>query len=549
MSRRSRAWIPFLLAAAMLAGCGQQSSLAMERLNDKLTVAEPDDKNRTTYEIFVGSFADSNGDGIGDLNGITQKLDYINGEGKNAGSGFNAIWLTPICEATSYHKYDTIDYEKVDPDFGTIEDFDSLIEACHERGIDVYTDMVMNHTSVEHPWFKEAASYLRNLPADREPDVKDCPYVDYYNFTKDQKDGYSKLAGTDWYYEARFWEGMPDLNLDSDAVRGELTDIAQFWIDHGVDGFRLDATTSYYTDSSKDTIAFLKWYNGMVKEKKPDAYLVGEAWTDQETYAEYYSSGVDSFFDFAYSGPEGLIAKMAKGKIDAVEFGKGLEEEEELYTSYNPDAVNAPFYTNHDLARSAGYYSGDASSRVKLADALNLLMTGNAFVYYGEEIGMKGSGKDENKRAPMYWTGDEEDADEDADLICDPPENMDKVEMKYPSAKEQEEDPLSILNYYRNAEKIRNAYPAISRGRTQVIDSLSGETLLVFTRDDPEGTGTVLVIINTAEEAAVVDLDGADLNGMKEPHLSAALQTTEENPTQEKTKVTIPAFGIVVLAE
>ncbi|MBR3170284.1 MAG: hypothetical protein IKF22_03410, partial [Lachnospiraceae bacterium] len=140
----------------------------------------------------------------------------------------------------------------------------------------------------------------------------------------------------------------------------------------------------------------------------PKAYLVAEAWTDQSSYASYYSTGVNSFFDFAYSGADGIIAQTAKGNMSAKSFAESLANEENLYSSVNAHFINAPFYTNHDMPRSAGYYADDDGPRTKLAGALNLLMTGNAFVYYGEELGMMGSGKDPNYRAPMYWISEDE---------------------------------------------------------------------------------------------------------------------------------------------
>ena len=168
-----------------------------------------DDKYRTTYEIFVYSFADSNGDGIGDLQGVTDKLDYIN-DGDDATDtdlGCNQIWLMPIMPSPTYHKYDVTDYMNIDPEYGTLEDFDNLVKACHDRGINVIIDLVLNHSSSEHPWFKEAKEYLKNhsdletLYAENGgaiPEIEaECPYVYYYNFTKENQTGYERLNGTE----------------------------------------------------------------------------------------------------------------------------------------------------------------------------------------------------------------------------------------------------------------------------------------------------------------------------------------------------------------
>lgn len=514
----------------------ETTATQMETLSAALSADKEEGNCRTGYEIFVRSFYDSNGDGIGDLAGVEEKLPYIADT-----MGFDEIWLMPICPSPSYHKYDVTDYEDVDSEYGTLADYESLVKGCHERGVTVLNDLVLNHTSSEHPWFLAAQKYLESLPAGEEPDPSVCPYVDYYNFSDTAQDGYAALPGTDWFYEARFSDSMPDLNLDSEAVRGEISDIVRFWLNEGADGFRLDAVTSYYTESAEKTIAFLTWLNDTVKEIKPDAYLVGEAWTDQKTYASYYASGVDSFFDFAFSGSEGDVAKLARGKLSALTFGQAMEDEEALYASVNPDYVNAPFYTNHDMARSAGYFTQDADgSKTKFAGALNLLQQGNAFVYYGEELGMKGSGKDENKRAPMYWSADADEAG-----MCDPPPGMDSFDMKFPSEEEQAEDPLSIRNYFQAAVRIRNAFGALRSGDTKVFSDLSDHDVLVFSRTDADHSTTpVLVAVNAGDEETQVDLAG---EGAFFDTLSAVLTVDAQEVDLSGTVLTLPAHAMAFL--
>ena len=345
-----------LLLGLLLAGCTAADVSS--------AVSYVDDDYRNTYEIFVYSFNDTNGDGIGDLNGVREKLDYIQD------TGFNAIWLMPICPSPTYHKYDVTDYYGIDPQYGTMEDFDTLCKECHKRNIRVMTDLVLNHTSSQHPWFVDA---LQKKEA--------SPYFDYYNFAYEYHEGYTERNGI--YYECRFWEEMPDLNLDSEELREEIKKIMAFWIEHGVDGFRLDAVTSFYTGSDEQNIAFLQWLCNAGKGIKEDLTFVGEAWTSQSKYATYYKSGIDSLFDFAYSGFNGIIHDTVMGVYGVDDYISALVKEEELYASYNKDFVNAPFYTNHDMARSAGFYAGeDGMAKAKIAGALNLLMTGNAFVYY-----------------------------------------------------------------------------------------------------------------------------------------------------------------------
>ena len=233
---------------------------------------------RTTYEVFVYSFCDSDGDGIGDLPGLISKLDYIN-DGDPAGGedlGMTGLWLMPVFPSNTYHKYDATDFVGIDPSYGTLEDMDALIAACHERGMTVILDLAVNHTSTAHPWFQEAAGYLRSLPPGRDAVKEECPYVWYYQFAREQYDGYVPLPDSEWYYEARFWSEMPDLNLTTGEVRQELKNVIDFWLDRGVDGFRLDAVTSYYTDNPEAGIEFTRWLTRTAKEKNPSAYIVGE---------------------------------------------------------------------------------------------------------------------------------------------------------------------------------------------------------------------------------------------------------------------------------
>lgn len=532
--------------ALLLAGCAggteaagssdgpAASVLQMTSLNRTAEVSHPDDFYGTAYEIFPYSYSDSNGDGIGDLKGIENHLDELNdGDDSTCDDlGVNAIWLTPVCTAVSYHKYDITDYESIDPDFGTLDDYDALVKACHKRGMKVLFDLVVNHTSSEHPWFTQAVAYLKTI-GDGEIDTSVCPYAGYYNFTKEAKTGYAQIPGTDWYYEARFSDGMPDLNLDNEQVRNEIHDIVKFWLGHGVDGFRLDAVTSYYTEDYDKTISFLRWLNDTIKQEKSDAYLVGEAWTDQATYSSYYASHVDSFFDFAFAGSDGVIASTVKGSMSALDYVKAMAGEEKLYASVYPDYINAPFYTSHDMDRSAGYYAGDDGTRCKLALGMNLLMQGNAFVYYGEEIGMKGSGKDENKRAPMYWSK------EKTDETCQGPSDMDEVEMKYDPYDVQRKDPSSIYSYVREAVRLRNCYPALTHGKTVVDTERSTEDTAVFTREYKGDT--VEVIINLSDKTAEIENEKGKLAG--------TLNTDDEEVTLKDETLTIPADTIALCTE
>ena len=507
------------------------------------TIPLEDQRCRTTYEIFVYSFCDSDADGIGDLGGVRNKLDYIQD------LGFDQIWLMPVCPSPTYHKYDVTDYMAIDPAYGTLEDFEALISDCHERGIRVITDLVLNHTSSQHPWFLEAAEYLKSLPDGAAADASACPTLDYYHFTQTPESGYAQIPDTSWYYEARFWEGMPDLNLDSEAVRDEIRKILSFWLEEGVDGFRLDAVTYYYTGNDEQNIRFLNWVKDTVDESAADLadaggsfspYIVCEAWIDQSLYAAYYASGVDSMFDFAYAGAEGLLAKTVKGQVSAQKFTDSLKAEQELFASFSDSYVNAPFYTNHDLDRSAGYYAYDDGSRTKFALGLNL--------YYGDEIGMKGSGKDENKRAPMIWVP-EDTENPSAAGMCTGPEGMDSIKQKFPSAAEQENDPLSVLNYTKQAIAVRNKYNVIRDGIVIPIPELESDTVGAYRKVPGSAQSgpdqeSIEILFNTSEENQTVDL-----SSLSDPFLTLAdsLCVSKDPVLLEEGQLTLPPFSVAIL--
>ncbi len=519
----------------------------MQEVNTKETILS-DDNYRTWYEVFVYSYYDSDGDGVGDLNGLTGKIDYINdGDAEtDTDLGCDGIWLMPIMPSTTYHKYDVTDYCAIDPEYGTLTDFEVFVDACHERGVNVIIDLVMNHSSTQHTWFKEAAAYLRSLPEGVKPDLTECPYVDYYNFSREKGNGYCELPDSEWYYEARFWSEMPDLNLESEAVRGEFEQIVKFWLDLGVDGFRLDAAKEYYSENVAANVEVLTWFNAMVKEQKPDAYIVAEVWSDMDTYAKYYESGIDSCFDFAFAEQDGVIAKVVNGTANegAVSYGKALERLQETLGAYSDSYIDAPFYTNHDMGRGAGYYAGDYSeNKTKLAQAMNLMMSGSSFLYYGEELGMKGAGKDENKRAPMYWSKDAA-----MEGMCDGPADMDEVKMKYDSLAEQQGDGNSIYSFVKEAIHVRNSYPAITHGVVTFEYTYSDENVCVIRKT--YGDEELLLVFNTSAEIQTVDFDGitlADKSGDELVIGSILLTEADASAAYADGTLTMPAYSVVVL--
>ena len=524
-------------------------------LNEDTDIAQPvsditdtiplniiDDNYRTYYEVFVYSFCDSDGDGIGDLQGLISKLDYINDGDDNTDTdlGCNGIWLMPVNPSPTYHKYDVADYYDIDSAYGTLEDFKQLMEECDKRGIKVIMDLVLNHSSSKNPWFEEACEYLRRL-GDKEPDVTECPYFEYYNFSREKVSSSYEVEGSDWYYEAQFWSEMPDLNLDSEALRKEIDEIAQFWLDMGVGGFRLDAVKEYYSGNTQANIDFLNWFKEVVKAYDDDAYIVGEAWLDINEYARYYESGIDSIFNFAFADKDGIIAKVLNG-APASKYENTLVSIQETFGQYNEDYIDAPFYTNHDMGRSAGYYSGDYSeNKTKLAGAMNLLMGGSAFLYYGEELGMKGAGKDENKRAPMYWS-----KNSGYEGMCDGPTDMDDISMKFDSLEEQEKDPDSVYQYYKKVIKIRNQNPEIARGITQYLPHDSEDTFCVIKRTYEDSD--ILLVFHFGEGTEELDLSDIDINGkeISQAEVRAMLQTGDEEIEINANTVKMPLYSVVI---
>lgn len=525
-----------------------------EDVTDEIPLNIIDDNYRTYYEVFVYSFCDSDGDGIGDLQGLISRLDYINDGDDTTDSdlGCNGIWLMPVNPSPTYHKYDVIDYYDIDEQYGTLEDFEILLEECDKRGVKVIMDLVLNHSSSQNPWFQEACTYLQGL-GDGQPDIEECPYLEYYHFSKEQSGGYYAVEGTDWYYEAQFWSEMPDLNLDCEALREEIADITQFWLDMGVGGFRLDAVKEYYSGSPQANIEFLAWLNETVKSRKEDAYIVGEAWLPMADYAQYYSSGIDSLFDFAFADKDGIISKVMNGS-PASKYGNAQAELDAMFGAYNEKYIDAPFYTNHDMGRSAGYYAGDYSAyQTKMAGAMNLFMSGSAFVYYGEELGMKGAGKDENKRAPMYWS-----MNTDAEGMCDGPADMDAVKMKFESLEEQAVDDDSIYHYYKKAIKIRNQNPEIARGRTECLTENSTDGYILEEGDADsvcvlkktyEGSELLLIFV-TGAEPVKINLSQVNLGGKKvseDVEIRAMLSAGQEQIHFEDGSAEMPGFSILVL--
>jgi alpha-amylase len=520
--------VVLVLFAGVLAGCISGNGTQDAKLNII------DDNYRNYYEIFVGSFYDSDGDGMGDLKGVEEKLDYI------SDLGCNGIWLMPIMPSPTYHKYDTTDYEAVDEAYGTADDFKELASACHEKGIRLIIDVAMNHSSSQHPWFTQACEYLAGLKAGEKPDDTVCPYVDYYHFS-DKQEGttyYAVPGSSSWWYEGSFWSEMPDLNLKSPAVQKEFEEVADYWIDLGVDGFRMDAAMHYEENATNANCDILNKLYTYCKEKNPQFYMVSEVWASENVIADYYASGTPSMFNFDAGTAKGALVNAVR-KGDPVSLVNSMLKYQNDFSQKNPDYIDAPFLSNHDMARIANTLVNDPD-KIKTAAGLLMTMNGSPFVYYGEEIGMNSSGtKDENKRIPMVWSKT------DTTGMTKGPADMDAgIESPFPAEDEQEKDKDkdSILSYYKNALRLRNQNPEIARGTIEKVESLCKDSQAAITKTYQDST--IGIVYNLGEGNGTVDLKGTALENM---NLEGSLTLKEETVQLKDGKLEMPACSIAVL--
>ena len=399
------------------------------------------------YQIFVHSFRDSNHDGIGDLRGIIEAMPYL------ASLGVTYLWLTPIFQSASYHHYDTEDYYKIDPSFGTDEDFDELIKLAHENGLKIILDFVINHTSFRHPWYLQSEKdYKNNYHGE---DSK----IDYYCWTKKMQNAYSYDPVADAWAEGRFSGWMPDLNLDSPSLRKEIANILTYWLKRGVDGYRLDAVRYCYFEEREKTVEFLRFMKEVCQKEKKDCYIVGEAWEDypdEQSILDYASSGVNMFaFPLCLSREDGPGAAVNFKKAWKNYPYRMVKEIEELKRVSHGEARPALFISNHDTDRWSEVVATRRKDQKELffvAMALLLWSPGTPWLYYGEELGLigirdyKGPMSDAARRTAMPWKDG---------ILCSNPEGY--VAPLYPSSvEEEEENPNSLLNYVRKLLQIRN---------------------------------------------------------------------------------------------
>ncbi len=435
-------------------------------------------KGGTCYEVFVRSFYDSDGDGIGDLKGLIQKLDYINNgtKGGNHSLGARCMWLMPVDESPSYHGYDVTNYYRVNPQYGTNDDFKKLIAESHRRGIRVLVDLVLNHASSDHPFFQEAL----NNPA--------SPYRDWFRWSATipaGQEGWHRSPVRNEYYYGFFWSGMPDLNYENPAVRDEAKKVATFWLrEMGVDGFRLDAIPYLVEENgqrmhTRGTHAFLREFAAHVRSVAPNAFTIGEVWDSTGAMLAYYPDQLDAHFAFDISNA--IVAAVRTGSMKGL-FPPVLRLQREL-----PANRWCPFLRNHDQTRTMTELGGSAS-RAKLAATLLLTFPGLPFVYYGEEIGMTGDKPDPRLRTPMHWARGRA-----AGFTRGKPWESLQPDSSTANVEAEDGDKSSLLNLYRRLINLRAENSDLASGELVALDA-GDDAVAAYVRRT--GDHAVLVVAN-----------------------------------------------------
>lgn len=517
------------------------------------------------YQIQVATFADSNGDGIGDLRGIINKLDYL--ENLN----INALWLTPIQDSESYHGYDTIDYYKIDARFGTIEDYRELIYKAHEKDIRIIMDLVVNHTSKNNHWFLKSAQVAQG----KDLYGNNVNYRDLYHWrysTAALSEPWYRFADTNYYYYGKFASSMPELNYDNQTTRDFMLDVGKYWLGFGVDGFRIDAVKHVYMEDEVDkfpgdnitedgeysanltkNINFFKEFSARLKGVYPDAYIVGENFDGWDQRIAPYLEGMDSLLDFPgyyhfvnnnYYGYENNAYTEANNVV--------LNKIAMFDQKRKDKAILASFTSNHDVERMLNHvnnnYTGSGSNvtetqqvitaansvaalnKAKAYAAVTMLQPGLSFIYYGDELGMSGNisnnninnapedawGTDWNEdrwyRQPMKWVAS---TAEEQTYVVDftfsgykiAYDNYNKTSLK--SVVEQDSDSSSMLNFFRSLTSFKNEYKAFfGTGTYGTYDGANLNSADAFAYTLRSGSQKLTVIINHGDSINVSGVQG-----------------------------------------
>lgn len=513
--------VAFLLIALCLSHCGggdhtkegddpppQDSSVTGLPANPS---ADPSNwwNQSVFYEVFVRSYADStegslSNDGVGDLRGLIERLDYLNDGDPNTNNdlGITAIWVMPVMQSPSYHGYDVTDYFSVENDYGTNADFKAFVDAAHERGIRVIVDLVLNHASSRHPRFLNSRS-------------PSSAYRDWFIWSDNNPGGQGPWGQAVWHrsnsawYYGLFWSGMPDWNFNNEEVIDHLHMVSRHWLENmDVDGFRLDAIRYLFEEGSslQDTPATHQWlqnYISFYKSIKADAMTVGEVWATSDIVASY-ADEMDITFQF----------DLASAILEVAEHGNGSRLEAEAaraWANFEPSQF-ATFITNHDQNRVMSQLAGNLNA-AKFAATILLSLPGVPFIYYGEEIGMKGTKPDEQIRRPLQWSGAANAGFSSATPWIAPNSDYPTVNIAIQSA-----SPTSLLSTYRKLIHIRQDHPALLMGNYTPVNT-STNNLIAFLRQSQNQNILVLLNVSSADNGKFsVALDASYDQGIELLH-------------------------------
>jgi maltose alpha-D-glucosyltransferase / alpha-amylase len=531
-------------------------------------------KDAIFYEVFVRAFADSNGDGIGDLPGLTSKLDYLQA------LGIDAIWMLPIFPSPLRDDgYDVSHYRKIHPDYGTMDDFRELVEEAHKRSLRIIVELIPNHTSDQHRWFQ----------ASHNPDHPEFDhYRDWYVWSDtDEKYEEARIIFLDYedsnwtfdemrgqYYWHRFFHHQPDLNFDNPEVQREMLRVLQFWLDQGTDGIRIDAPPYLFEREGTDcenlpeTHAYLKRTRSFVDGYAPGAMLLSEANQWPEDIRPYFGDGDEMHMNFHFPLMPRIFMALAKSDRtpienimartpdlpDTCQWGTFLrchdeltlemvtpEEREFMWDYYAPEPR---MRLNLGIRRRLAPLLDNDLDRIKVANSILLTFIGSPFLYYGDEIGMGDNIGLEDRngvRTPMQWSDTPNagftDPDVSPEEIYLPVIDDEDYGYQTVNVEAQRENPDSLLNWTRTILGIRKEHPTFGRGELEILDP-KNKAVLAYVR---EGEETLLVVNNLTEETQTVTLDLDDYTGQTLVDLIEGDSPSET--ASARWEFTLPRYG------
>jgi maltose alpha-D-glucosyltransferase/alpha-amylase len=499
-------------------------------------------KDAVFYEIYVRGFYDSNGDGIGDFRGLTERLDYVQW------LGVDCLWLLPMYASPLRDGgYDIADYHAILPEYGTLEEFRAFLDAAHARGIRVITDLVVNHTSDQHPWFKEASS------------ASDSPKRDWYVwsddpnryagariiFTDTEKSNWTWCESMQAFYWHRFFSHQPDLNYDNPEVQRAMLDVVDYWLDFGVDGFRADAVPYLFEregtncENLPETHAFLKRLRAHVERRHPNALLLAEANQWPEDVVAYFGDGDE--FQMGYHFPIMPRLFMALRQEDrrpiveilertpgipaTCQWGMFLRNHDELTLEmvtdeerdylYNEYAKDRRMRLNVGIRRRLAPLLDNSRRRIELLHSLLFSLPGSPFIYYGDEIGMGDNiylGDRDGVRTPMQWSSDRNAGFSKVDFekLYFPVINNPVYGYNSVNVESQMRYDTSLLNWMRQMILLRKEHHVFGRGTMRFIKP-ENRKIFAFVREYE--SETVLCVFNLSQFAQPVELDLSEFAG------------------------------------